>query len=260
MASIKKRLAAAVAAAGLALGLGGCMGDYGYGGVGYASDYYGDYGYGNYGGYGYGPSLAYGGYGGWYNDFYYPGQGIYVFDRSGRRSRWNDGQRRYWEGRRGQWQGQRGESRRADWNGRRGYGRPDGQRPDGQSRYGQRGYAQRPDGQRGDQQRWQGRPGVSRPDGVPAAQGYTGRGQWRGNRQPGAGPDAAVGPSARPARATPANGAAAAEQAWARPPAGRASKAAASAAAAQGGWAVPRVVAAVTDRAERPQLVLEHEA
>jgi hypothetical protein len=49
MASMKKRLVAAVAAAGLSIGLGGCMGDYGYGGVGYASDYYG--GYGN--GYGY---------------------------------------------------------------------------------------------------------------------------------------------------------------------------------------------------------------
>ena len=108
MASIKKRLAMAIAAAGLSIGLGGCMGDYGYGGVGYASDYYDGYG----GGYGYGPSLAYGGYGGgyggWYNDYYYPGGGVYVFDRSGRRSRWNDGQRRYWEGRRGDWHGQRG--------------------------------------------------------------------------------------------------------------------------------------------------------
>jgi hypothetical protein len=182
MASIKKRLAAAVAAAGLALGLGGCMGDYGYGGVGYASDYYGDYG-----GYGYGPSLAYGGYGGyggWYNDFYYPGQGIYVFDRSGRRSRWNDGQRRYWEGRRGQWQGQGGEGRRAEWNGRRSYARPDGQRGAGQ---------------RADGQRWQGRPGVNRPDGVPGSQGTTGRGQWRGNRQPGAVPNATVG-AQRPTR------------------------------------------------------------
>lgn len=149
MASIKKRLAAALAAAGLSIGLGGCMGDYGYGGVGYASDYYDGYG----GGYGYGPSLAYGGYGGgyggyggWYNDFYYPGAGIYVFDRSGRRSRWNDGQRRYWEGRRGNWQGQRGpgQGQRAEWGGR-----------------------------------GQGRPGVGRPGRPDGGQGYSPRGGWR---------------------------------------------------------------------------------
>lgn len=149
MASIKKRLAAALAAAGLSIGLGGCMGDYGYGGVGYASDYYDGYG----GGYGYGPQLAYGGYGGgyggyggWYNDFYYPGSGIYVFDRSGRRSRWNDGQRHYWEGRRGSWQGQRGpgQGQRAEWGGR-----------------------------------GQGRPGVGRPGRPDGGQGYSPRGGWR---------------------------------------------------------------------------------
>jgi hypothetical protein len=94
MASFKKRWAA-IAALGLSITLGGCMGGYGIGG-GYASDYYDGYG-------GYGPSIAYGSPygGGWYNDFYYPGNGIYVFDRSGRRSRWNDGQRRYWQGERG---------------------------------------------------------------------------------------------------------------------------------------------------------------
>lgn len=153
MASMKKRLAAAVAAAGLSLGLGGCMGDYGYGGVGYASDYYGGYGDGY--GYGYGPSLAYGGYGGyggWYNDFYYPGTGIYVFDRSGHRSRWNDGQRRYWEGRRGQgqgrgaqWQGRgaQWQGQRADWQGQRGPGRPGGERPGRDQSYGRGDNGQR---------------------------------------------------------------------------------------------------------------------
>jgi len=132
MASIKKRLAAAIAAAGLSIGLGGCMGDYGYGGVGYASDYYDGYG----GGYGYGPSLAYGGYGGgyggyggWYDNYYYPGAGVYVFDRSGRRSRWNDGQRRYWEGHRGGWNGQHG-PRPGQYAGSGGQGRPGGGRPD----------------------------------------------------------------------------------------------------------------------------------
>jgi hypothetical protein len=129
MATFKKRLAAAVTAAGLAIGLGGCMGDYGYGGVGYASDYYG--------GYGYGPSLAYGGYGGyggWYNDFYYPGTGVYVFDRSGRRARWNDGQRRYWEGRRDQRRGQGGQ-----WQGRHADGYDHGWRPGPGQGYGRGG-------------------------------------------------------------------------------------------------------------------------
>src|SRR3546814_11108639 len=54
---------------------------YGYGGglsVGYNSAGYYDpyYGYG-YGGYGW-PS-----YYGWYNDFYYPGTGFYIYDRRG---------------------------------------------------------------------------------------------------------------------------------------------------------------------------------
>lgn len=83
-----------------ALSLGGCAYDdgYGYGGMSagtgyYAGDYYGPAGYG-------GPDY-YGG--GWYNDFYYPGTGYYVFDRGGRRHRWNDGQRNYWEARRQQY-------------------------------------------------------------------------------------------------------------------------------------------------------------
>ena len=84
-----------------ALALGGCAyGDLGYGsataavtaayGYGYGG-YYGGYGYGGgYGGYGYG------GYGitdtphyGWYDDYYYPGSGIYVYDSYRRRHVWN---------------------------------------------------------------------------------------------------------------------------------------------------------------------------
>jgi len=183
MASIKKRLAAAVAAAGLSIGLGGCMGDYGYGGVGYASDYYDGYG----GGYGYGPSLAYGGYGGyggWYNDFYYPGSGIYVFDRSGRRSRWNDGQRRYWEGRREQWRGQGGrwQGQRADG---RGPGRPGGDRPDSGQGYARGDYGQRNSWRSNGLNRPQnqaqanailGRPSDYRPPNAGASNGWRGQG------------------------------------------------------------------------------------
>ncbi len=98
---------------GLLVGLGiaasGCTDGYGYSGVnvgigsgGYYDPYndgYGGYGsYAGYGGYGgaYAPS-----YYGWSGNYYYPGTGVYVYDRDRRRYRWNDGQRRYWEGRRG---------------------------------------------------------------------------------------------------------------------------------------------------------------
>ena len=89
-------------------GTGGYYDDgYGYG---YADPYGGGYGYGGYGGgYGYAPS-----YFGWYNDFYYPGSGIYVYDQNRRRYRWNDTQRRYWEAQRGRYA--RNPQVRENWN------------------------------------------------------------------------------------------------------------------------------------------------
>ena len=42
-------------------------------------------------GYGYGSPY------GWYDGFYYPGSGYYVYDRYRRPIRWNDTQRRYWQ-------------------------------------------------------------------------------------------------------------------------------------------------------------------
>ena len=96
--------ASRIRAAGLviaaSLGLSACMSPYGYSSVGVgvgSGGYYGDYGYGGYpyGSYGYGyPSY------GWYDDFYYPGSGYYVYSRDGHRHRWSDAQRRYWESRR----------------------------------------------------------------------------------------------------------------------------------------------------------------
>lgn len=91
--------------------------------AGCASEMYGPYGYGPYGGmsvgvgyggyYGYGYGYPYG-YGydpfGWYGDFYYPGTGIYVYDRDRHRHEWNDDQRRYWENRRSSWQSRTGRS------------------------------------------------------------------------------------------------------------------------------------------------------
>lgn len=89
----------------------------GYGGYGGYGGYYGG-GYYPYGGYGYG--YPYGGYDpfGWYGDFYYPGTGIYVYDRDRHRHQWTDEQRRYWEQRRQQWHDHGGTSGTgANWNG-----------------------------------------------------------------------------------------------------------------------------------------------
>jgi len=100
-AAIPKLLKSAIAAGAL-LSLGGCM----YGGSGYYGDsyvnnsrydcdpyapfddYYAcDYGYGF-------ANIGYGG--GWYDQYYYPGYGIYVFDRGGRRHAMRDHHRHYW--------------------------------------------------------------------------------------------------------------------------------------------------------------------
>jgi hypothetical protein len=115
-----------------ALALAGCAYDdgYGYGGVSVGSGYYGGGYYDPYYSSGYYP----GGYG-WYDGFYYPGNGYYVYDRGGRRHRWNDGQRRYWEGRRAErrddrWRGTRPDDGR--WRGTR----PDDGRWRGQGRDG----------------------------------------------------------------------------------------------------------------------------
>ncbi len=96
-------LGAAVSAAGCTMYLGDE--DYGY-----YDPYYDAYGASGY----YGPGDV--GYFGWYDEFYYPGVGVHIYDRSGYRHGWNGHHRRYWEGRRG------GHDRRANWDGyRRGH-------------------------------------------------------------------------------------------------------------------------------------------
>ena len=104
-------LAAAAVAAAISLsscaynGLSMGYGNYGYDN-GYYDPYYGGYspygyrsvGYGGYGGYGGFGSYGYG-YGspfGWYDGFYYPGTGYYVYDRYRRPHVWSDRQRQYW--------------------------------------------------------------------------------------------------------------------------------------------------------------------
>ncbi len=87
--------------------LGGCAyGGYGpYGGMSVGVGYDSGYGYGGYGGGGY-PYGTYGGYGdpyyGWYDNYYYPGTGYYVYDSYRRPHRWNNNQQRYWSQRREQ--------------------------------------------------------------------------------------------------------------------------------------------------------------
>ena len=88
--------------------LAGCVttAPYGYRGGGQGDYYYGspsvEY---RYHGYGYGDPYGYGGYGGygglygWYGDYYYPGSGVYVYDRHHHRRQWSDAERQYWRNR-----------------------------------------------------------------------------------------------------------------------------------------------------------------
>lgn len=118
------RLLKSTLAAGALLSLGGCMyGGSGYYGDGYVNnsrydcdpyapfdDYYAcDYGYGF-------ANIGFGG--GWYDQYYYPGYGIYVFDRGGRRHAMRDHDRRYWAKQRARYGGHhardRHHERRAD--------------------------------------------------------------------------------------------------------------------------------------------------
>ncbi|MEL1249944.1 hypothetical protein [Aurantiacibacter gilvus] len=79
------RLLGATLAAVASLGLGACTtyDDYGYPtsrvsvGIGYGAPYYG-----------------------WYDGFYYPGTGYYIYDRRGTRHRWSHRYRDYWLARR----------------------------------------------------------------------------------------------------------------------------------------------------------------
>jgi hypothetical protein len=122
-------------AATAALGACTTLGDYGYGGVsvGVSSGGYYPYRYSPYS------------YYGWYDGYYYPGAGYYIYDSYGRRHRWSDRHRHYWEGRR---DGRR--DRGENWDG---YRRDrDGRYHDG--RDGHRGdYSRDRDGDRGEWQR-----------------------------------------------------------------------------------------------------------
>jgi|JI7StandDraft_1071085.scaffolds.fasta_scaffold58515_2 hypothetical protein len=126
MNNISKKLGLRLAALTAAtIGLSGCVYDMG---LGYASD---GYGYGSYDCDPYAPFDSYyacdSGYGfynigfggGWYDSFWYPGYGYYVFDNYGRRHNMHDNHRRYWGDRRQRWY-------RDNRGHRDGYGRGDG--------------------------------------------------------------------------------------------------------------------------------------
>ena len=140
---IPRLLKSALAASAL-LSLGGCMyGGTGYYGNGYVNnsrydcdpyapfdDYYAcDYGYGF-------ANIGYGG--GWYDQFYYPGYGIYIFDRGGRRHAMRDSHRRYWARQRAEYGGHharnRHPQRRTERRERR-YERGDGMRDQRRGQY-----------------------------------------------------------------------------------------------------------------------------
>lgn len=106
MRVLNLRTAAIALVAGI--GLGGCAtySPFGYGSgvsVSYGDRYYDPY-YDRYSPYGsrYGSRYGYGytPYWGWYDGFYYPGAGYYVYDRYRNPYYWNDLQRRYWTERR----------------------------------------------------------------------------------------------------------------------------------------------------------------
>ena len=119
------------AASVMAVGLSGCATMYG-GGYGYNDGYYDDgYGYddgyndGYYDdGYGYDdyyyddyrlgyPNIGFGG--GWYNNYYYPGYGTYLYDRSGQYWLMNQYYRNYW----GYWRDNWGRNHDRDWDRKR---------------------------------------------------------------------------------------------------------------------------------------------
>lgn len=118
------------------LGLSGCYSDFGASG-GYYTAGYDSYACDPYGGYDsyYDCDYGYGfnniGYsGGWYDNFYYPGYGLYLFDNYGRRHDMDDRHRRYWSGRRHDWKRQHGDKdgqgHGGNWNGNGNHGNGNG--------------------------------------------------------------------------------------------------------------------------------------
>jgi hypothetical protein len=118
------------------------------------------------GGYGGGFGDAYGYGSGWYDGFWYPGSGVWIYDQGGRRQRWRDRDRDHW-------------SRHRDE--RPGTGRP--------PPHGWQGRPGRGDGVNGRPPRWNGTPGTGRPDARPPLRPDDNRPRWNGNGGRGGRPD-----------------------------------------------------------------------
>jgi hypothetical protein len=142
--SSRKMALRLLAVAGLGISVSACTGDFG---LGYASDGYNDgysqYGCGDYDQFGnfyecdYRAGFSNFGYsGGWYNDFYYPGYGMFLFDNYGRRYNMHPQYQRYWGQQRYNWF----RSNRGHGYGGRGYGRGRGHGGHGYDGYGYDNY------------------------------------------------------------------------------------------------------------------------
>lgn len=186
---------------GASTGLSGCVYDIG---LGFASDGYYDDGYGcdPYGGYDayyncdYGHGFSNIGFGGgWYDNYYYPGHGIFLFDTFGRRHPMREQYRRYWGEKRHVWYR---ENRRRDGDGGRYQGRNRGYTDGGTlgviawpERHGGRvDDVQRPrdgrrEGRRGRNDQWRGADGRGA-GGVPSPNTGAPPGQGRGSEHGGA--------------------------------------------------------------------------
>lgn len=207
MVRLRAKLAVRIAALGAAtLGLSACYYDAGVG-LGYYDDGYGCDPYGAFDSYydcdyrGGFYNIGYGG--GWYQDYWYPGYGFYIFDRGGRRYQMHDYHRRYWAGKRHEWYRghHRGDSQdgRRRWNGRRTYNSADSTDQPDNRRQDRRRDDYRSDGRQGDGSRGDGRgerrrnwssqgsdavqavPPLATPQAPPPAGRGDGRGWRRGN-------------------------------------------------------------------------------
>jgi hypothetical protein len=192
MAKFGKKLALRLAALSAAtMALSGCYYDMGVGlyDGGYNSydcdpyspfdTYYDcDNGYGFY-------NIGYGG--GWYDSFWYPGYGMYLFDNYGRRFNMSDNYRRYWGERRHQWyrdnHGRGGGYRNGNGYGQSGGGYGSVGRPQGHDRRGHDG-----DGRGGDHHGNGGYSNGGQGQGHYRGRGQGGRGQGRNGWNPGAQP------------------------------------------------------------------------
>ncbi len=182
--------AALLVAAGASLS--GCVYDVG---LGFASDgYYDDaYGCDPYGGYDayyncdYGQAFSNIGFsGGWYDNYYYPGYGIFLFDTFGRRYPMREQYRRYWGERRHNWYR---EHRGRDWDRSRYNGRDRGYNDNARSERSaspdrQRGWMRdrdddRRDGRRNGNDQWRGGDGRGA-GGVPLPNADASQGRVRG--------------------------------------------------------------------------------